>query len=117
MASFGCGSGSAGTSTVTTRSITGNWATPFSIPGSKTTLSLTQVGTRVVGSGTYAIEAGRSGTFTVTGTMTDGNFAATLIYDYGTTVTYSGTLPDANDLTGTIHSTANGDYELDFVRQ
>ena len=114
---LGCGSGNSGTGAITTKSVTGNWATPFSVPGSKTTLALTQLGTGVVGTGTYTIEAGRSGTISVTGTLAGSNFTATLIYDYGTTVTYTGTLPDANDITGTIHSSATGDYALNFVKQ
>ncbi len=54
------------------------------------------------GNGTYAIEAGRSGTVQVSGSATPTLLTLSIRYDDGTVRTFTGTLTDANYLTGTF---------------
>lgn len=53
-------------------SVDGSWAEVETIPGNALQMTLTSSGSRVTGSGTYAGEAGPSGTVAVTGS-TSGN--------------------------------------------
>jgi len=117
VSATGCGSGGGGTVATTTRSLTGSWSTPFSVPGANTSLTMTQRVSSISGSGTYAIEAGRSGTLQISGTVTGSVFTLTINYDYGATTTYTGTIVDANDITGTVHQAGSADYSLSFVRK
>ena len=56
-------------------------------------------------SGTYAIEAGRSGVLQVTGSATSTTIMLTLQYDSGVVRTFTGTMSDPNHLTGTFSDT------------
>ena len=87
-----------------------------SIPGVRLTLTLTENGASIAGSGSYAIEAGRSGTLQVTGTDSRSSIALTLQYDSGTIATFSGALTDPNHLAGTL-SYASGSGSVTFLRQ
>jgi hypothetical protein len=116
-AAAGCGSGDKSSGLVAGRSLTGNWATQTGMPGNKSTLELTQCGASIAGPGTYAIEAGRHGSLSISGIVSGNSFSASITYDSGTTVTYTGNLPDSNNITGTVHDPVTGDYSLNFVRQ
>src|SRR5689334_8455232 len=73
FALVGCGSGG-GANSVSSPDLTGRWATALTIPGSGTQLTLQTRSAQVTGTGAYQIEAGRSGTLTVTGTTTGNTF-------------------------------------------
>jgi hypothetical protein len=77
--------------------LAGTWSENFSVPGASLILA---VGPSGDGSGTYAIEAGRSGAVQVTGTVVQPTVRLTIHYDYGLVRTFTGTLNDANHLTG-----------------
>ena len=117
----GCGSGGGNNAPQvnTIGLIVGKWAIPraLSVPGSSTTLDLHLTGTTVYGTGTYAIEAGRSGVLTVNGSSSGSIFELTFAYDYGVIASYKGTLPDANDMTGMFQEGSNSASPLKFVRQ
>jgi hypothetical protein len=80
-------------------------------------MTLTETGTSIVGSGSYAIEAGRSGALQVSGVEGQVAITLTLQYDSGMTATFSGELTDASHLAGTL-AYANGfSGSMTFVRQ
>ncbi len=81
-------------------SIGGTWAENFSIVGASLILTVDSSGN---GSGTYAIEAGRSGTVQVTGQAAATMVTLTIHYDYGPVRTFSGAMTDANHLSGTFN--------------
>src|SRR5262245_12017193 len=72
--------------TAPSAALAGTWAENVSIVGASLILAVDGSGN---GSGTYAIEAGRSGTFVVR-------------YDYGPVRTFTGTQTDADHLSGTF---------------
>lgn len=80
-------------------SLAGTWSEKFAIPGARLVLSVDASGT---GDGVYAIEAGRSGTVHVSGSVAPSAVTLSIRYDYGITRTFSGSLTDANHLTGTF---------------
>lgn len=82
--------------------IAGTWAENFSILGASLVVTVDASGN---GSGTYAIEAGRSGVVQVTGTVAASQVTLAIRYDYGPVRTFTGTLTDANHLTGTFNDT------------
>jgi hypothetical protein len=82
--------------------LTGNWSADLKVVGSSLSMSLTETGTSITGTGHYSIEAGRSGTLAVSGTANGTSIAVTLTYDYGPVATYQGTLTDSAHLVGTI---------------
>jgi hypothetical protein len=77
--------------------LAGTWGENFSIPGASLVLTVDASGN---GSGTYAIEAGRSGAAQVIGTVVRTTVTLMIHYDYGLVRTFTGTLSDANHLTG-----------------
>jgi len=77
--------------------LAGSWRENFSIPGASLILTLDAAGN---GSGTYAIEAGRSGVVQVAGVVVQSGVTLTIRYDYGPVRTFTGMLADANHLTG-----------------
>jgi hypothetical protein len=79
--------------------VAGTWAENFSILGASLLVAVDAAGN---GTGTYAIEAGRSGVVQVTGVVTGARVMLIIRYDYGPVRTFSGTLTDANHLTGTF---------------
>lgn len=97
--------------------IAGSWATTSSIPGSGTQMTLRQNGSSVFGTGTYQIEAGRSGTIVVAGDVVGSNISLTLTYDTGAVATYQGAAPDANHLSGLVSQAGYADYTLTLTRQ
>ena len=102
---------------VPTSPLTGTWAEATTIPGVRLVMTLTETGTNIVGSGSYAIEAGRSGTLQVSGVESHAGVIVTLQYDYGQMATLSGALDDASHLTGTLAYLNNGSGRVTFVRQ
>ena len=82
--------------------LAGHWAQDNTVVGSAFTLSLTVTDTLVTGTGTYAIEAGRSGTLTVTGTATAALVTLYIIYDYGPVAYFEGAPPIGTVLSGAI---------------
>jgi hypothetical protein len=91
--------------------LVGTWAANFSVPGASLIVILDQTGN---GTGTYAIEAGRSGTVEVTGTFTRPIVTLVIRYDYGLVRTFAGTLIDANHITGSF---ADSSGMLTFTRR
>src|ERR1700681_1455411 len=77
--------------------LAGTWAANSSIPGASLVLTVDAFGN---GSGTYAIEAGRSGAVQVMGTLVQTRVTLTIHYDYGPVRTFAGTLSDTNHLAG-----------------
>lgn len=84
------------------RLLTGTWARNFSIPGASLVLSLTTRDTVVTGTGTYSIEAGRSGTLSASGTVTAARVTLDITYDYGPVAYFEGAPPMATELTGAL---------------
>jgi hypothetical protein len=103
--------------TVPTSALTGTWAEATTIPGVRLVMTLTETGTYVVGSGSYAIEAGRSGTLQVSGVEGLPVITLTLQYDYGLTAIFTGALTDASHLTGTLVYPVNARESVTFIRQ
>jgi hypothetical protein len=81
----------------------GTWAENFSVPGASLIVTLDASGN---GSGTYAIEAGRSGVVQVTGAAVPPVVTLTLRYDDGAVRTLRATQTDANHLNGTFDDVA-----------
>jgi len=79
--------------------VAGTWAEKFSFPGASLVVTLDQTGN---GTGTYAIEAGRSGTLQVTGTYRRPTVTWVLSYDYGAVEFFAGTLVDAGHISGSF---------------
>jgi hypothetical protein len=64
--------------------------------------------------GTYAIEAGRSGTVQVAGQLTASMVVLRVQYDYGPVRTFTGSLSDTSHLSGTFDDTTG---TVVFLRQ
>jgi hypothetical protein len=98
--------------------LTGTWTEQFSIPGPVFNVVLQQGGNQLSGTGHYSIEAGRSGTLTAPGSDVNGRVTLTFQYDYGLVTTFTGTLVDANHLTGTVVPASGGSpFPLTLIRQ
>ena len=83
-------------------SIGGTWAHTAIGPVYRESMTLTQTGSHVSGTGTYAIEAGRAGPTTVAGDWSGNKLTLIITRDYGLVETFSGTLTDAKRLDGTL---------------
>jgi hypothetical protein len=83
----------------------GTWAGNFNVLGSRLVLTLEQADGDVSGRGSYAFEAGRAGSLEVTGTYNRPGIALVLHYDFGQTLTYTGTFQDAQHLSGILADT------------
>ena len=97
--------------------VTGNWAA-FGQPvaGSSHTMTITQLGGAVSGTGTYSREAGPSGTFAVTGEAAFPSVTLHFAYDYGPVSQFEGLIADGH-LTGReSFATGYGD-SLTFTRR
>jgi hypothetical protein len=91
--------------------LAGTWAENFSVPGARLIVTLDQAGN---GTGTYAIEAGRSGTVQVTGAFTHPTVMLVIQYDSGLVRSFAGTVIDANHITGSFGDSSG---TLTFTRQ
>ena len=72
--------------------------------------------TTVTGTGSYAIEAGRSGTVTVAGVIRDPNIILTITYDYGDVAHFNAQLQADNTLGGAWY-TVSDPVEVSFTKQ
>jgi hypothetical protein len=82
--------------------VQGMWAEKVSFPGISLVLNLAAQDTALAGVGTYAIEAGRSGTLGIAGFVADQTVKLDLNYDYGPRAHFEGSLQDQNTLSGLI---------------
>lgn len=105
-------------------SIDGTWALSGQPIGSSLVLILgTRIGvdtpdTLVVnGSGTYALEAGPSGTLSAYGSYRKTDLALQLTYDNGTAVTFSGTVNSATLITAKLAYPDGSSLDTTFVKQ
>ncbi len=112
LLSLGCSNGLAPAAD----DLRGTWDADFSVPGASLVLALRPSDIGVTGTGTYSIEAGRSGTLDVTGTFDRPRVTLSLHYDYGYVATYTGTLlPVPRKLTGTITDALGHKSPLTFT--
>ena len=84
------------------QTVAGTWAHTGIGPVYREFMTLTQTGDRITGTGTYAIEAGRTGPTTIDGTLSGKTLTLTITRDYGLTETFTGTFTDATHLAGTL---------------
>jgi hypothetical protein len=82
--------------------VEGTWAEPVSFPGISFVMQLSARDTVLSGTGTYSIEAGRSGTLSEAGFVAGQMVQLTITYDYGPVAYFQGTLTDRNTLSGAI---------------
>ena len=100
--------------------LAGTWASNFTVPGSSIDLNLEQTDRNITGTGSFAIEAGRSGTLTVTGSYDRPRIALVLHYDFGLNLTYSGTvvfLGFGRQMSGILADSLGHEYPLTFTRR
>ena len=84
------------------QSVSGTWATTGIGPVYRESMTLSQVGTHVTGTGEYAIEAGRQGPTTIAGDWSAGTLTLTITRDYGLRETFTAKLADATHLSGSL---------------
>jgi hypothetical protein len=84
------------------QTVAGTWAHTAVGPVYRESMTLAQAGDHITGTGTYAIEAGRTGPTTIEGTLSGKTVTLTITRDYGLRETFSGTFRDATHLTGTL---------------
>lgn len=92
--------------------VSGTWDANYTIPGAGLSLTLAQTNASISGSGSYRIEAGRSGTLQVAGSYQRPNISLVLHYDYGPVYTYSGIVQGDREMSGTL-----GASSLSFTRR
>lgn len=80
--------------------LNGRWWGIVNFPGISLIMSLSTSGTTVTGTGTYAIEAGRSGTLTVSGTAAASRVKLDIAFDVGTSAQFEGNLVSSDTLSG-----------------
>ena len=85
----------------------GTWAAEGLVTGSSLILNIRLHDDTISGTGTYSIEAGRSGVLRLAGGYDPPNITLTLRYDYGYVANFSGTVTGARQITGTL-SDASG---------
>jgi hypothetical protein len=89
-------------SEVLATSVAGTWSRTQLVIGSSLVMTLAVRDSTITGTGTYAIEAGRSGTLTVRGMATGGVVKLDLAFDYGEQAHFSGAPDSSGALTGAI---------------
>ena len=96
---------------VIAQELPGTWSRIIA-PGSSTVLQLTVHDSTITGTGTFADEAGLSGTLVVTGRITTGDFGPFVNIDFtqsnGPIGHFTGGLTAANTLYGSVWYTATG---------
>jgi hypothetical protein len=99
----------------------GTWARVENVLASQLTMTLVVVETTVTGSGSFSIEAGRSGTLSVSGVVTSGVVKLDLAFDYGEQAHFQGTADASGRLAGTIKygppDGAQSSQSVSFQRQ
>jgi hypothetical protein len=98
------------------QTLTGTWVHTAIGPVYRESMTLSQTGDHVTGTGTYAIEAGRTGPTTVDGALSGRTVTLTIRRDYGLTETFTGSLTDATHLTGTLAINAS-QQEFGYAKQ
>jgi hypothetical protein len=84
------------------RPVAGTWAHTMIAPAYREVMTLSQDDSRVSGTGTYAIEAGREGPTTIEGALSGRTLTLTITRDYGLRETFTGTLTDAAHVVGAL---------------
>jgi len=97
--------------------LSGRWASNFPISGGTIDLNLQQADRNITGTGSFAFEAGRAGTLTVTGSYDRPRVALVLHYDFGLNLTYSGTVGLPWQMRGTLADSLGHEYPLSFTRR
>jgi hypothetical protein len=82
--------------------VRGKWSEQVQIPGVALVLNLDAHDTVVTGTGSYAIEAGRSGVLTVSGLVDGSQIRLDLVYDSGTEAHFVGELSELDRMAGSI---------------
>lgn len=80
----------------------GNWAAIRLVPGASLQLDIRLHGDSLFGTGAYSLEAGRSGTLSVTGHYTAPAVTMTLSYDYGATAVFTGQVTAGQEISGSF---------------
>jgi hypothetical protein len=97
---------------VIAQELRGTWSRTFDAPGNSTVLQLNVRDSTIAGTGTFAGEAGPSGTLAVTGKITTGDFGPFVnidfVQDNGPIGHFTGSLTAANTLYGSVWYTATG---------
>ena len=83
----------------------GTWGENFAVVGASLVLTIDASGN---GSGTYAIEAGRSGTVQVAGRAATSTVTLRIQYDDGVVRTFTGSLSDSSHLSGMFDDGTSG---------
>jgi hypothetical protein len=86
----------------------GTWSAVYSIPGASTLVSLHEFGSVLSGDGTYAVEAGPTGTLQVTGAVHFPAITMVLRRDTGFSQTFTGAFLNDRTLSGTLADTVSG---------
>lgn len=86
----------------------GTWSAVYSIPGPSTLVTLHRFGSALSGEGTYAVEAGPTGTLQVSGTVHIPAIAMVLRRDTGFSQTFTGAFVNDRTLSGTVAGSLNG---------
>lgn len=97
--------------------VEGTWAADYRLPGSSLVLNLSQTDDVITGNGTYAGEAGPSGTLQIGGSYARPHIRLTLQYDLGLTRTFDGTVLDSQHMTGTIADSTGYADTLTLIRR
>ena len=99
----------------------GNWQQPVTIPGAAFSFTVTAHDSTVSGVGYYAIEAGRSGTITVTGVAGVRQTTLDFVFDYGTEAHFRGPAVSGPILDGALKygppSALNPSFAVTLVKQ
>jgi hypothetical protein len=97
--------------------VAGAWAADYHLPGSSLVLNLSQTDSVITGNGTYAGEAGPSGTLQISGSYVRPHITLALHYDRGLSQTYDGAVLDSQHMTGTIADSTGFTATLTFIRR
>jgi len=97
--------------------VSGVWKADVLVPGASTILTLVQRGDTVTGTGSYSIEAGRSGTLIVTGAYVAPRVALLLTYDFGQIARYTAAVQDGTHMVGVAAFSVGPVDSLVFTRQ
>jgi hypothetical protein len=84
------------------QTVAGTWATTGIGPVYRESMTLTQTGTHVTGTGQYALEAGRQGPTIIEGDWVASTLTLRINRDYGVQETFTAKLTDATHLAGSL---------------
>jgi hypothetical protein len=92
----------------------GTFAADFTVPGASLVLHLGLQQDVLSGTGTYSIEAGRSGNLAVTGTYQAPAVSMKLTYDYGPVAQFTGTMTPSHQIVGSFVNDSGQAVSLTF---